>query len=210
VPTDQIVSAYLQGEISRRTFVRRLTAAGVGLSAAIAYSQLLTPEWARGAVYPDYYDFYCEHYDLYCPEERPPQGGGQQGQMPISQQPPPHTTALDTQAPTIRMRLSGLNLAAILATGRFIVRFTSSEATVVTIFATLQLGGTSRVVTVARGSARFRRAGTKKIAVKLTRRGRRILRRRRAATLTLTARAVDVVGNQARHRRRIRLFRRRR
>jgi hypothetical protein len=215
VPTDQIVSAYLQGKISRRTFVRRLTAAGVGLSAAIAYSQLLTPEWAQGAVYPDYYDHYCEHYDHYCPENPPQQGGeqqggGQQGQAPSSQQQPPQTTALDTTAPSIRMRLSGLSLATILATGRFIVRFTSSEPAQVTVVAQLSRGGASRAVTVARGTARFRRAGTKKIAVKLTRRGRRILRRRRAVTLTLTARAVDVAGNQARHRRRIRLFRRRR
>jgi hypothetical protein len=161
-------------------------------------------------VYPDYYDHYCEHYDHYCPEKPPQQGGAQQGQTPTSQQQPPQTTALDTTAPSIRMRLSGLSLATILATGRFIVRFTSSEPALVTVVATLRVGGASRVVTIARGSARFRRAGTKKIAVKLTRRGRRILRARRVATLTLTAQAVDGAGNRARRRRRIKLFRRRR
>jgi hypothetical protein len=205
VTTEQTVSAYLEGQISRRTFVRRLTAAGVGLSAAIAYSQLLTPEWAEGAVDPDHYEFYCEHYDFYC-ENPPPQ------QQPQQQQPqqttPPQTTVLDTAAPSIRMRLSSLRLAALLATGRFIVRFTSSEPAVVRIVATLPSGASA--VTVARGVGRFRRAGSRKIAVKLTPRGRRVLRRRRAATLTVTARAVDVAGNVSRRRRRVRLVRRRR
>jgi hypothetical protein len=200
--TDHIVSAYLEGQISRRTFVRRLTAAGVGLSAAIAYSQLLTPEWAEGAAPPpDYYDFYCEHYDLYCES---PQPQPQQSQP----QPQPQPTVLDTTAPTIRMRLSSLRLAALLATGRFIVRFTSSEPAVVRIVATLPSGPSA--LTVARGSARFGRAGTRKIVVKLTPRGRRALRRRRRATLTVTARAVDLAGNVSRRRRRVSLRRRRR
>jgi hypothetical protein len=196
VPTDQIVSAYLQGEISRRTFVRRLTAAGVGLSAAVAYSQLLSPEWAHGAVDPDYYGHYGE--------EKPPDQGNQTQNPP--QQPP--QTVLDTQAPSVRMRLSRLRLAALLATGRFIVRFTSSESAVVTVVATVP--GPARSLVVARGRTRFRRAGTKKFAVKLTPRGRRILRRRRVATLTLTARAVDGAGNRTSRRRRVKLLRRRR
>lgn len=203
MPTDQIVSAYLQGEISRRTFVRRLTAAGVGLSAAVAYSQLLTPEWAQGAVAPDHYDFYCDHYGHYCEEKAPDQGN--QTQTP-PQQPP--QTVLDTTAPSVRMRLSRIRLAALLATGRFIVRFTSSEPAVVTVVATVP--GPSRSLVVARGRTRFRRAGTKKFAVKLTPRGRRILRRRRVATLTLTARAVDGAGNRTSRRRRVKLLRRRR
>jgi hypothetical protein len=195
--TDQIVTAYLEGQISRRTFVRRLTAAGVGLSAAIAYSQLLTPEWAEGAVAPD-----CDHYDFYC-EKPPPQ------QQPQPQtQPQPQQTVLDTSAPSVRMRLSSLRLAALLATGRFIVRFTSDEPAVVRIVATLPSGPSAQ--TVARGTARFTRAGTRKIVVKLTPRGRRVLRRRRSATLTVTARAVDGAGNVARHRRRLTLRRRRR
>jgi hypothetical protein len=205
--TEQIVSAYLEGQISRRTFVRRLTAAGVGLSAAVAYSQLLTPEWAEGSVGPDYYDHYCEHYDHYC-ENRPPQQQPQQQQQQQQPQPQPQPTVLDTTAPTIRMRLSSLRLAVLLATGRFIVRFTSSEPAVVRIAATLPSGASA--VTVARGTARFARAGTRKIAVKLTPRGRRVLRRRRSATLTVTARAVDLAGNVSRHRRRVSLRRRRR
>jgi hypothetical protein len=37
---EQLVEAYLRGEISRRVFIRRLAATGMSLSAAIAYSQI--------------------------------------------------------------------------------------------------------------------------------------------------------------------------
>lgn len=43
----ELVGAYLDGRISRRTLVRRLVAAGVSLGAAASYAQLLSPERAR-------------------------------------------------------------------------------------------------------------------------------------------------------------------
>jgi hypothetical protein len=48
VSEDQLVGAYVRGDISRRIFIRRLLAVGVGASAAVAYGKLLTPE-ARAA-----------------------------------------------------------------------------------------------------------------------------------------------------------------
>jgi len=42
---EQLVDAYLRGEISRRAFIRRLVAGGVSVSAAVAYS-FLTPQRA--------------------------------------------------------------------------------------------------------------------------------------------------------------------
>jgi hypothetical protein len=37
---EELVDAYVNGEISRRSFVRRLVAGGVSLTAAIAYAQM--------------------------------------------------------------------------------------------------------------------------------------------------------------------------
>ena len=49
--SEQIVNAYVQGEISRRTLVRRLLAGGISLGAAVSYAQLLRPaRAAAGAV----------------------------------------------------------------------------------------------------------------------------------------------------------------
>lgn len=39
----EIVNAYVQGEMNRRTMIRRLVAAGVSLGAAVSYAHLLKP-----------------------------------------------------------------------------------------------------------------------------------------------------------------------
>lgn len=46
---EELVNAYVEGEISRRTLIRRLVAGGVALGAATAYAQLLAPK-GRAAV----------------------------------------------------------------------------------------------------------------------------------------------------------------
>lgn len=46
----ELVSAFLDGQISRRTLVRRLIAGGVSAGAAISYAQLLAPERAGAAI----------------------------------------------------------------------------------------------------------------------------------------------------------------
>jgi hypothetical protein len=45
----ELVSAFLDGQISRRTMIRRLIAGGVSAGAAISYAQLLAPERAAAA-----------------------------------------------------------------------------------------------------------------------------------------------------------------
>jgi len=42
----ELVSAFLDGQISRRTLIRRLIAGGVSAGAAISYAQLLSPDRA--------------------------------------------------------------------------------------------------------------------------------------------------------------------
>lgn len=46
---NELVTAYVEGRISRRTLIRRLVAAGVSMGAAVSYAHLLGPERA-GAV----------------------------------------------------------------------------------------------------------------------------------------------------------------
>jgi len=64
----ELVDAYIEGRITRRTFMRRLVAAGVSLSAASAYAAALGPA-ARAApldLTADAYDGY-DGYDYYGP-----------------------------------------------------------------------------------------------------------------------------------------------
>jgi hypothetical protein len=68
VSREELVDGYLKGEITRRVFIRRLVAAGVSLSAAVAYSQVLRPQaaaaHARGSKqFYDFYDFYGFYED---------------------------------------------------------------------------------------------------------------------------------------------------
>ena len=52
----ELVEGYVRGDITRRTFVRRLTVAGVTLSAALSYAELLRPEAAHALPGEDYYE----------------------------------------------------------------------------------------------------------------------------------------------------------
>lgn len=205
----EVVESYLRGEISRRTLVRRLVAAGVSLSAAAAYSELLRPEWAFAShqctdEFYDLYGFYGDCGDHYGGNEPPPDkepDKQQPDQQPDDRTDPP--PARDTRAPGTRMRVSKLSLATLLVTNRLVVRFRSNEAARVTFTATMFVPGRSsaadadaaRRLVVARGSTRFRRAGSKRVRLKLTRKGRRALLKRRRATLRVTSRAVDAAGN---------------
>jgi hypothetical protein len=51
----EIVNAYLDGRVSRRTLIRRLVAAGVSLGAAVSYAQVLKPERAFARADSDHY-----------------------------------------------------------------------------------------------------------------------------------------------------------
>ena len=63
MPDREFLEAYQNGQVSRRTFVRRLLASGVSLGAALTYADLLwaEPAWAESA--PE---------DFYCPPGTPP------------------------------------------------------------------------------------------------------------------------------------------
>jgi hypothetical protein len=191
----EVVDSFLRGEISRRTLIRRLVAAGVSLSAALAYSELLRPNWALAShqctdEFYDLYGFYGDCGDHYT-DTPPPKQEAPKDPAPVDNkqpEPPPP----DTTPPTTGMKVSKLSLATLLVLGRFVVRFTSSEAGAVSFTVTTTA---ARRVVVARGSAKFARPGTKRVSLKLTRAGRKALLKRRRATLKIRARAVDQAGN---------------
>jgi hypothetical protein len=202
--SSEIVESFLRGEISRRTLVRRLAAAGVSLSAAVAYSELLRPEWAFAAEQctPEFYELYgfygvdCDHYEQ-PPTQNPPPENKPPVNKPPDNNPPP-----DTTAPATLMKVSKLSLVSLLVTGKLVVDFTMSEPGSVSFSVTLAQAGHSqadadaaRSLVVARGSANFAKAGRKKVRLKLTRRARKVLKKRRRATLRVRARAVDLAGN---------------
>ena len=100
------------------------------------------------------------------------------------------------------MKISKLSLVTLLVTGRLVVDFKMSEPGSVSLTVTLAQAhgsdaeaGASKELLVARGSAKFVKAGRKKIRLKLTRRARRVLKKRRRATLKIRSRAVDRAGN---------------
>src|SRR5215210_5936399 len=99
--SSEIVESFLRGEISRRTLVRRLMAAGVSLSAAVAYSELLRPEWALAAEQctPEFYELYgpnCEFYEQTPPKQNPPPENKPPDNKPPDSNPGPQP---DTTAP---------------------------------------------------------------------------------------------------------------
>jgi hypothetical protein len=55
---NEIVTAYLEGGMSRRMFVRRLVAAGVSVGAAVSYAHLLEPQLAHASAGDTRADFY--------------------------------------------------------------------------------------------------------------------------------------------------------
>lgn len=62
---EQLVEGYVRGDVTRRTFVRRLTATGVSLAAALSYAELLRPATAHagpGESENDVYDTYRETF----------------------------------------------------------------------------------------------------------------------------------------------------
>jgi hypothetical protein len=207
VSSSEVVESFLRGEISRRTLIRRLVATGVSLSAAVAYSELLRPEWAFAshecsAEFYDLYGFYEDCGEHYTTTPPPPKKDPEsQPPAPPSDDKQPTPPTPDTIPPTTGMKVSKMSLATLLLLGRIVVRFSSSEASSVTFTVTTTVANRSaaaeaaRTVVVARGSAKFARPGTKRVRLKLTRRGRKVLLKRRRATLRVRARAVDTAGN---------------
>jgi hypothetical protein len=187
-----------------------MVAAGVSLSAAVAYSELLRPALARADVsgHPDQYDHYGDHYP---PPPEPPKQESQP--QPPPPPPPSPPAARDATAPSVRLRASSLSLATLLLTGRLNLRVTSNERGVMQLVATaagsskasaedaraLRLGGTR---------VSFAAPGTRRATIRVSRRARKALRkRRRVSSILVRATMRDAAGNVRRSSLRLRLRR---
>jgi hypothetical protein len=189
----ETVDSFLRGEISRRTLVRRLAAGGVSMSAAVAYSELLRPNWAFASheCTSEFYDAHGFYGD--CTDHQPV--------TPVTQPPvdQPGPTP-DTTRPTTSLKVSHLSLVTLLLTRTLVLDFRCSEAATVTFTVTTAVthgsaAEAARRVVIARATKKFGAPGKKRIRLKLTRKGRRLLAKRRRATLVIGARAVDAAGN---------------
>jgi glycerophosphoryl diester phosphodiesterase len=96
---------------------------------------------------------------------------------------------LDTKPAGVILKPLTTRLAAVRRRGRLPVRVTSSEAASVEL--TARLGGKA----IGRARATFDGAGARKLRLRLSRAGRRALKRVDRAKVVLVAKSSDVVGN---------------
>jgi hypothetical protein len=148
---EQLVDAYLRGEISRRGFIRALVAAGVSLGAATAYSYLV-PQ--RAAAAGGSYDLSDEAEPTTASPPPPPP----KPRRATARKPPAITLQASRSGRRVRVTVStdeaanfvvsAVNGAARLATRSF--RLGSAGTKTVTL--QLPSGAPSRIVVVARAT----------------------------------------------------------
>lgn len=109
---------------------------------------------------------------------------------------PGGTGPADTVQPTVRLRVLDQSMRRVRRAGRVRTSVRMSKAAQVTLVLTLRDG--RRIVRLARSRVSFRGAGTRRVALRLSRTGRRALARRSRAALRLTAQARDSAGNRSR------------
>ena len=180
-----LVQSYVKGAISRRIFIRRLAATGISLSAAMAYSQLLTPEWAAAAEPAN--DLYTA--DLKQPATDQQRVGTQtDGPPPTPKAPPPAFAAGVT--------VSRASLAAFVLTGNLLVLVDSNypgDAAVKAVLAPAGKGS-KRPITIASTTAKIPApVKGQKVTLKGSRKGLATMRKR-GGKLTITT-VVKSAGN---------------
>ena len=125
-----------------------------------------------------------------APEGTAPPADGS-ASPPVAGSPAPAPALRDATAPRLSLRTREAHGATALLRDGLVARIASSERCVVRL--ALRTRGGSVVTVAARAALAPRTA--RRIRVRLTRAGRRLVRSRRAARLTLVARGVDPAGN---------------
>jgi hypothetical protein len=169
VSREQLVDAYLRGEISRRVFVHRLVALGVSLGAAVTYAEVM-PARARAA----------DMYNLTSHPETPPSAS------PSLPSPPDH----DTTPPSVGITAGPASRSSLARGGSLGIAVTLSEPGTANI--SVMIGGRRSGAT----KLNLPRGGSAHTALKLTRSGRRAVAHHRSLTLVVVA--VDLAGNSTR------------
>lgn len=172
---EQLVDAYLRGDISRRIFIRRLVAAGVSLSAAVGYAHLLTPAPAQAARVKAAADLY-QHL------------------------PPP-----DKTPPSLTLTIPPRSMGRLLKSKRIRVQVGASEAASVTITAVTTLRklkrngkhGPPRQLTLVTQQLALAKGPPQIVSLKLSRAGRRAMRGHDKVRVIVLVEAADKAGNRS-------------
>jgi hypothetical protein len=187
---EQLIDLYLRGQIGRRTFIRRLVGAGISLTAAATYAELLVPQPAFAAR-GDYYWHYPGNTQSSA-NDAPPSRGSAAGQ------PAGRAAAADTAGPALGLTLAGFRLDDLVALGAIPVELSSDEAATVELNATLTVSGRRArraALALAKQTVRFDAAGGQSARLPLTSQMRTALKTARRATVTVSATATDGSGN---------------
>jgi plastocyanin len=115
------------------------------------------------------------------PVPRPGGGGGGGG------------VAADKTKPKLRLRLLSTRASRVRRVGELVVEVRVDEAAKVGLTATARSG--RRRVTIATGSAELTASGTRRPELKLTRAGRKLLKKKRRLPVAVSGRAIDSAGN---------------
>lgn len=149
---DELVNAYVEGGISRRTLIRRLIAAGVSAGAAVSYAHLLSPGRAEAQT--------ITNADFYRPEPG--------------------------------VNIISKDLDAVVGKGKLKLFVHVEEAATILLVAKVAVKG--KLKTVARGQVTFTGIGVQEVALKLTKKGRKLLAGLEKAKVTVSATATDGQG----------------
>ena len=120
--------------------------------------------------------------DAGTPVPRPGGGGGGGGSV-----------AADKTKPTVKVKLKSTRASRVRRVGELVAQVSVNEAAKVALTAKARSG--RKTVTLASGGVELTAAGTRLPELKLTRAGRRLLKKKRRVAVTVTARAIDTAGN---------------
>jgi hypothetical protein len=118
--------------------------------------------------------------DAGTPVPRPGGGGG-------------GSVAGDKTKPTVKVRLKSSRASSVRRVGRLVAEVKVNEAAKVALTAKARSG--HKRVTIASGAVELATAGTRLPELKLTRAGRKLLKKKRRVAVTVTAKAIDTAGN---------------
>ena len=180
------VTARANGPDGKAWFASALT--GPGQSNTVAGTEYLT----TGT-----YNYWCSIHNSMkgnitvsssgTPAQRPGSGGGGSG----SSSPPPSSSQSDTTPPSVTVKLLDTKRSAVRKRRALQLSVTVSEGSVIAFNAR------SGKTTVASGNQRFETSGTRKVSVKLTKAGLRLVKRSGTVRVTVSAHATDAAGNGA-------------
>jgi plastocyanin len=119
------------------------------------------------------------------PKPRPGGGGGGGGSSP----PPQSAPSGDTTAPSVQVKVLDTKKSKIRKRRSLQLSITSSEAAAVKLVA--KSGGT----VVASGKGNLPDAGTKKVSIKLTKAGLKLVKKSKTVKIAVSTHAVDGAGN---------------